>query len=118
MRQNKRECERKWEIEKYLYMNVRISDIMYDSYEEREQKDRGKKKERERKREREREIGHAMVQHGPTMEKIYIYKEREIERKRRRIERQATRTTIKNGRYHKCHYPSNPSATESMRNNE
>lgn len=29
-----------------------------------------------------------------------------------------TRTTIENGRYHKCHYPSNPSATKSMRNKE
>lgn len=42
---------------------------------------------------------------------------RDIEEKRNRVAGK-TRTTIENGRYHKCHYPSNPSATESMRNKE
>lgn len=57
MRKSKRECERKREIDKYLYMNVRISDIMYDSYEENRKIEAGRKKER--KRARERAIGHA-----------------------------------------------------------
>lgn len=61
---------------------------------------------RDQIRKREEVIGQ-MVQHGPTFDS-------EIQ------ERKAgkTRTTIENGRYHKCHYPSNPSATESMRNKE
>lgn len=46
MRRGKRECEKRREIEKYLYMSVRISDIMYDSK---------RKRKREREKERKKE---------------------------------------------------------------
>lgn len=67
----------------------------------------------ERSRQEEREQVHRT--NGPARSDVRLRDTGE----REGIEKQAkTRTTIKNGRYHKCHYPSNPSATESTRNEE
>lgn len=55
---------------------------------------------------------------GPVEFDVRLSRDAGEKKKKSIAERQATRITIENGRYHKCHYPSNPSATESMRNKE
>lgn len=97
---SKRECERRRKTENYLYMCVRIWSYMWHVWREDGEIEAGKKDKKA--------IGH-VVQHGPTFDS-------EIQERKGNREAGKTRTTIENGRYHKCHYPSNPSAIESMRN--
>lgn len=85
-----------------IYTCVWESGVTCDTCDERT--------ERSRQEEREEAIG----QIGPARSDVRL---RDTGEKRNR-EAGKTRTTIENGRYHKCHYPSNPSATESMRNKE
>jgi len=101
MREGKRECERRRETEKYLYMCVRIWSYVWHVWREDGEIEAGKEKE--------------------PLDNWSSTVRRSTPRYRREKESRVagkTRTTIKNGRYHKCHYPSNPSATESMRNKE
>lgn len=103
----------------FIHERERISEITYDSYEERTERSRQKEIKKE----------HADTRSGPArsdvrLDKKRYRKKRERERKRKRERerkkknREAGNAHIKNGRYHKCHYPSNPSATENMRNSE